>query len=430
VERIVVDAEGKYEGVEFVDLKSGTRQIVRSHALIIATGGYGYHVGSEDSLLHSVRPDLAGFPTTNGNFATGDGIRLATAVGAGTVDLEHVQVHPTAFVDPADRKARVKTWAAELLRGVGAVILDAKGQRFVNELEAREHVSEKMMAQGGAGEFLMVLNEKSAKAAPKHIPMYMKKGLLTKYDSLSGIAKELGVEEPVVAETMSNYDRSVKGEIADPFGRTTFNSGAMSDSPAFYAGWIQPAIHYSMGGIRVDKDGLVLGSSGDAPVLGGKVYAVGEAMGGIHGENRLGGNALTECTVFGRHVGKSIVLASQRSAPSAAGNKNVAQENRSADDSSSTEPLEAISPADLSTHSSKNDCWVGLYEKVYDFTDFVEDHPGGADSITNLCGREGTKEFEEIHSESMLEDFDPIGELKECEEKCSLSTTSNNGLFG
>ena len=113
-----------------------------STAVLIATGGYASDFSS-NSLLAKFRPDLVELATTNGAFTTGDGIKFADTTGAQLVDIANVQVHPTAFVDPAKPDVKVKTLCAELLRGVGAILLDAAGKRFVNELGTRDYITRK-----------------------------------------------------------------------------------------------------------------------------------------------------------------------------------------------------------------------------------------------------------------------------------------------
>lgn len=78
------------------------------------------------------------FPTTNGAHCTGDGIKMALDIGAETKDMDFVQVHPTGLIDPKEPDTKVKSLAAEALRGVGAIMIDPKGHRFVNELERRD----------------------------------------------------------------------------------------------------------------------------------------------------------------------------------------------------------------------------------------------------------------------------------------------------
>jgi len=108
--------------------------------VILATGGFGADFSS-DSLLAQYRPDLIHLPTTNGEHCTGDGIKMGEAIGAETIDLEWVQVHPTGLVKPDDPDAKVKFLAAEALRGVGGLVFDANGKRFANELGRRDYVT-------------------------------------------------------------------------------------------------------------------------------------------------------------------------------------------------------------------------------------------------------------------------------------------------
>ena len=106
------------------------------------------HDITSDSLLWKVRPDLRGLPTTNGPWADGGGLKLAVAAGAATVDLEQVQVHPTGFVDPKDPDNQTKFLAPEALRGCGGILLNQKGNRFVDELDLRDAVTEAIFKYG------------------------------------------------------------------------------------------------------------------------------------------------------------------------------------------------------------------------------------------------------------------------------------------
>ena len=115
--------------------------------VILATGGYAADF-TQNSLLKKYRPEFYNLPTTNGEHCTGDGHKLALEIGANAVDLEKVQVHPTGLVDPNDPEAKVKFLAAEALRGVGGLLLDNEGQRFVDELQHRDYVTGKMWENG------------------------------------------------------------------------------------------------------------------------------------------------------------------------------------------------------------------------------------------------------------------------------------------
>jgi succinate dehydrogenase/fumarate reductase flavoprotein subunit len=126
VTRLLTDDAGRVTGVEYE--QGGA--VRREHgAVVIATGGFAADF-SPDGVLASVRPDLLALPTTNGEHCTGDGIKLATSGGvrAGTVDMASVQVHPTGLVHPDEPDAKVKWLAAEALRGVGGIMLNARGK--------------------------------------------------------------------------------------------------------------------------------------------------------------------------------------------------------------------------------------------------------------------------------------------------------------
>src|SRR6201999_3431758 len=116
--------------------------------VILATGGYAADFTSS-SLLKQHRPDLWDLPTTNGDHCTGDGQKMAMKAGAKGIDLEKVQVHPTGLVDPNEPEAKVKFLAAEALRGVGGLLLDGEGKRFVDELQHRDYVTGKIWEQKG-----------------------------------------------------------------------------------------------------------------------------------------------------------------------------------------------------------------------------------------------------------------------------------------
>ncbi|CAL6330335.1 unnamed protein product [Bathycoccus prasinos] len=131
VKRLLKDASGQVVGCEYSDKKGQTQQAFGP--VVVCTGGYGADY-TNTSLLSKYRPDVTSLPTTNGDHCTGDGIKMAQEIGAGVVDMESVQVHPTGLVNPSEPEAKVKFLAAEALRGVGGILLDANGNRFCDEL--------------------------------------------------------------------------------------------------------------------------------------------------------------------------------------------------------------------------------------------------------------------------------------------------------
>lgn len=320
VEKLLTDASGNVCGVEAVNNKG--ERIVEKGPVIITTGGFGADF-TENSLLNQYRPDLAHLPTTNGEHCTGDGLKMSMAVGAETVDLEWVQVHPTGLVHPDEPDAKVKFLAAEALRGVGGVLLDINGNRFCNELGRRDYVTGMMwknkgVTLGGTTGFFLCLNGKASTEITWHCKHYKGRGLMKSYSHISEFAKEYGIPLDNIDKTFKTYNELADKQEKDPnggpydaygggkswdsWGKKFYHNLPMKVDDAFHVAIVTPVIHYCMGGLKINDDSEVVNKS-DA-VIGG-LYAGGEVAGGVHGSNRLGGNSLLDCVVFGRVSGRS-----------------------------------------------------------------------------------------------------------------------------
>merc|ERR1712137_821107 len=274
--------------------------------VIICTGGFGADF-TLDSLLAQHRPDLLHLPTTNGVHCTGDGIKMGQAIGAGTIDLEWVQVHPTGLVKPDDPDAKIKFLAAEALRGVGGLVLDANGNRFANELGRRDYVTGEMWKNKPP--FRLCLNKAASDEIIWHCKHYTGRGVMKFYASGEDLAKDMGVPLSVLEETHEGHYQAAKKMEKDPDGGNfpAYPYGKCWDEPSgktgsgkkfyhniipgsavasepFYVAIITPVIHYCMGGLQVNVDSACIGPRGAIPGL----YAAGEIAGGIHGNNRLG----------------------------------------------------------------------------------------------------------------------------------------------
>merc|ERR1712003_386077 len=294
--------------------------------VILCSGGFGADF-SNDSLLAKYRPDLLHLPTTNGEHCTGDGIKMGEAIGAKTIDLEWVQVHPTGLVKPDDPDAKVKFLAAEALRGVGGIVLDANGDRFCNELGRRDYVTGEMWKNKPP--FRLCLNKAASDEIIWHAKHYTGRGVMKFYDSGKALAKDMGVPLQVLVDTHQAHYEAAKKTEKDPDGGSwpAYPSGKSWDEPSgktgsgkkfyhniiqgsavptepFYVAIITPVIHYCMGGLAIDVDSQCLDAN-EKKIPG--LYAAGEVAGGVHGNNRLGGNSLLDCVVFGRVAGKHCV---------------------------------------------------------------------------------------------------------------------------
>ncbi|GMI06458.1 hypothetical protein TrVE_jg1428 [Triparma verrucosa] len=404
-----------------------------SRTTILATGGFASD-RSQNSYLDQHRPELMAMPATAGDFSTGDGISAATALGAAVVDMDKVQLHPTGWVDPSDPDAGTKTLAAELMRGVGGLLLNSKGERFCNEVSTRSNVTHHMLlhndkyAETGVWDktspipdIWLVLSEEAGVEAGRHVELYSHKGLLTEVIGLKGVAKLMGsgASEKDLKKTFSSYAKAASGAAGeDEFGKRVFrNLPANVKSGKFFVGKVTPVLHYCMGGLKIDTEGNVLGEGGE--VLDG-LWAAGEVAGGVHGGNRLGGNSLLECTVYGRRVGGRVEVRGKGESSVVASGIGIGVGGVEQNDSFGVGGVGGVGVGEggvggasrkivkeeLGRHTEKEDCWIGIHGKVYDLTAFAEEHPPGPESIWELCGLDGTEVFKAVHSASMLEDFE------------------------
>ncbi|ETV85928.1 hypothetical protein H257_02452 [Aphanomyces astaci] len=292
----LVASDNAVSGVEYhVDNRDFT---VSTPAVILATGGYS----ANTALLKTLAPGMEAFATTNGPWATGDGLELATGVGAALVDTDKVQLHPTGFIDPKDRHKSTRFLAPEALRGAGGILLNVHGHRFVNELATRKEVSNAMLAQPEKRSFLVLLQTDQVQAACQALGLgfYEKIGLVKVVPTLETLAQVVGVPQSVLDAEFDSYLKAARGQAADTFGRTAFAN--VTELRPMFVLEVEPVVHYCMGGVQINEHAEVVLGNHTTPVKG--LYAAGEVSGGLHGGNRLGGNSLTECVVFGRLAGQ------------------------------------------------------------------------------------------------------------------------------
>lgn len=373
--------------------------------VIICTGGYAADY-TQDSLLNKHRPDLSVLPTTNGSHCTGDGIKMANQIGAENVDMEWVQVHPTGLVNPDDPNAKVKFLAAEALRGVGGILLDANGNRFCDELGRRDYVTGEM--NKNKGPFRLVLNGKASKEIEWHCKHYVGRKLMKKFNSGADFAKELGVSVEKLKETFDQYNAEAK-KGTDKYGKKFFTNVPFDVNDFFHVSFVCPVVHYCMGGLKVNEAGEVMDKENVIPGL----YAAGEVAGGVHGRNRLGGNSLLDCVVYGRVTGRNASKFLLKLALQEKKFDGLSRVNLVRNQLKGTE-LKEITEDEVKQHNKEGDCWVILGDKVYDVSKFMIDHPGGKDSILLYAGQDATEQFELMHQETVLKKYGPalvIGKL-------------------
>ena len=384
--------------------------------VVVATGGFGADY-TPNSLLAAYRPEFLKFATTNGDHCTGDGIKMGEGIGAGLVDMEHVQVHPTGLVDPKEPDAKVKFLAAEALRGTGAIMLNGNGERFVNELGRRKDVSETMFKDKGP--FRLVLNTACSSEILWHCKHYTGRGLMKHFKSGAELAKDIGVSPSVIDKTFHDYNAQANAK-KEPFGKPFFKNTPFDGKDAFYVALITPVVHYTMGGLLVNELAEVLEKTSKKPLPG--LYCAGECAGGVHGVNRLGGNSLLDCVVFGRVAGKEVcsyilksylgpgakrvgVLSSHIAPPSSQQQQPTAA--TIVPEKIIQKPTKKFSVGDVSKHDKETDCWVIIDKMVLDVTKFMPDHPGGKKAIMLFVGKDATDEFDMLHKREVIDKYAP-----------------------
>ena len=281
---ILTDANGAAVGIKATG-STGETVTVNAKAVVLTTGGFGANL----DMVIEYKPELKGFMTTNAAGAQGQGIEMATAIGAGTVDMDQIQIHPTV-------EANTAALITEGLRGDGAVLINAEGKRFIDEVGTRDVVSAAEIAQTGSYSWLVV--DQAMVDASSVIQGYIKKGYTVTGETYEELGKAMGVDEAAFAETMNTWNGYVEAKNDPDFGRTSFANKL--DTAPYYAIKVTAGVHHTMGGLKINTNTEVLNENGE--VIPG-LFAAGEVTGGVHGANRLGGNAVADFTVFGRIAG-------------------------------------------------------------------------------------------------------------------------------
>ena len=209
--------------------------------------------------------------------------------------MDQIQLHPTVYQETG-------MLVSESVRSMGGILVNAEGKRFCNDMSTRDAVSNAELEQPGA--YAYIIFDQRIVDDLKSCQKYISNGLTVSSDSYEGLAKEMGLTGDAAAnfvETMNTWNASVAaGEDAE-FGRSNGMDGDLSTAP-YYAIKIAPGIHHTMGGLKINTDAQVLDTDGSIiPVL----YAAGETTGGVHGGNRIGGNAVCDFVVFGRIAGSN-----------------------------------------------------------------------------------------------------------------------------
>lgn len=269
--------------------KDGKTITINAKAVVLATGGFGANLEK----VAELNPALEGFCTTNAPGADGSGIALAEEAGAATVDMDQIQIHPTVHLQNG-----ASNLITEGLRGDGAILVNKEGKRFFDEVSTRDKVSAAELEQTD-GEVWLVVDQKMADASAV-IQGYIKKEFTVQGETYAELAEAMGVDAEAFEATMNAWNECVANKADPEFNRTSFANPL--DTAPYYALTVTPGIHHTMGGVKINTNTEVLDAEGNA-IAG--LFAAGEITGGVHGANRLGGNAVADIVVFGQIAGEA-----------------------------------------------------------------------------------------------------------------------------
>jgi urocanate reductase len=302
---VTVEA-GRVTGVKAENTLGQKLTFNGDYGVILASGGFA----GNPEIRVKYRPELdETINTTNAPGHNGDGIVMAEALGAGTTHMEWIQTYPFCF--PTTGKI---SFVADT-RMYGAPMVNIEGKRFINENDRRDFVSAAILSQSDRYGYMVwdqeILEEaRTLEIYGKEYDQLVADGVLVKADTLEEAAAFFGIDQAVLMETIANYNSfaaAYEGGMDSKEADTEWNRNAKLaaiDKGPFYIEKVVPAAHHTMGGLLIDTETRVKTADGD--LIAG-LYAAGEIVGGIHGNNRLGGNALTDISVFGKIAGETVV---------------------------------------------------------------------------------------------------------------------------
>jgi fumarate reductase flavoprotein subunit len=290
------EKNGPVSGVEVLTGRL-RRNIKTARALVLASGGFSRDVKMRMSVNPALTPE---YNCTNQRGATGEVIRYARAIGADVLHLEFLQLYPCA--EP--QTGAIDSYALHPYSGTGFGLLyvNKLGKRFVNELERRDVVSRAQTESEGKPTYAVLNREVFRKLAVsvEEIRKGVSSGRVIEAQTVADLAGKIDVPSGSLRDSISAHNGFIANGIDPDFNKPmTSNMAPLTEGP-FYAIPQWPSIHYCMGGLRINRKARVIDIDGKVIP---RLYAAGEACGGVHGSNRLGGNGIPDCIVFGRIAG-------------------------------------------------------------------------------------------------------------------------------
>lgn len=295
--------DGKVVGV-IAEGKTGNKITLHANnGVVLATGGFSQNVEMREKYNTLWKSLDASIKSTNHAGATGDGILLAESVNAQLVQMENIQLLPMG--DPVTGSLSGNIEMAVENR----IFVNDEGNRFVDEGARRDVMTNALFEQPNSHMWIVLDSHDyptgdEVNNFNESMNQLIEEGRAFKGETLEDLAKQIGVNPENLVNEVDGFNTHVANKSADEFGRTLYNQPI--DQGPYYAAPRVPTVHHTMGGVQINTDAQVVDVNGS--VIPG-LFAAGEVTGGIHGANRLGGNALTDTVVFGRIAGSSAAQA-------------------------------------------------------------------------------------------------------------------------
>ena len=284
---------GRVIGVEAIGAQGEAVTVFANKAVILATGGFGQNVAMRS--LHNPMLDET-VPSTNQPGITGDGIIMGQDVGGATTGMDYIQL--LSFGDP--RSGALPGFITSSPYEV--IFVNRQGERFVDEGARRDVMVNALFAQ--EDNLMYMISDSKSYVDPAEFGMstrrLIEEGRVFEADTLEELAAAINVPADSLVATVARYNEIVAEGFDADFGKTHLENTI--DEGPFYAAPRVPTVHHTMGGLVINTDAQVIDRRGN--VIPG-LYAAGEVTGGIHGTNRVGGNALTDIAVFGWIAGEN-----------------------------------------------------------------------------------------------------------------------------
>ena len=292
VEEIIAE-DGRVVGAKGTATDGTPFEFRANKSVVLATGGFGANVEMRQKYNKFWANLDETVPTSNMPCATGDGLALAEGVGANLIGLEWIQMVTGSSVGG---------FTASIANNI---YVNKNGERFVAEDSRRDVLSGAVLAQPDS--FFWLLTD--AKTAwdlmggadynGKTVEQKKAQGLI-EAQTIEELAIAIGCDPATLQASVDQHNKAASGAEADPLGRQVYEY--TFDKGPYYAGKGYAMVHHTMGGVEINENCEVLDANGN-PIPG--FYAAGEVTGGIHGANRLGGNAIADIIVFGQIAGQN-----------------------------------------------------------------------------------------------------------------------------